>query len=1106
MTFQQRYEKLNQQQQAAVDKIYGPLLVVAGPGTGKTELLSMRVAQILNQTDTLPSSILCLTFTDSAAANMRERLRQIIGEAAYKVAIFTFHSFGTEVINQHRQYFSSGADLKPIDELTQHQILMELFSELDWKNPLATKYNDNFTYIGDTKVVISEFKRSGLTPDELRSILNDNQKTYDELAGHIKTVFSDKISKSTIEKFAPLAELASKITSDKLPLAITPYQNSLALSVAHATQEAIDDNSTKPITAWKNTWCEKDVNGDFTLKDSLATEKLLATIDLYEKYQQVLASRQLFDYDDMILSVLRACETNEDLRANLQEKYQFIMIDEFQDTNLAQLRLLFNLTGDESQPNVMAVGDDDQAIYSFQGADVGNIQRFRQQYNDPEIIVLTDNYRSTEEIVRHARSVITQGVDRLENTVAGLSKELTTHFKDPNTQVNIHRSSSPADERADVARLIAEKIASGAAPESIAVLSRKHAELIELLPYLTKQRISVNYERQDNILEQELIVLLEDLSRIILAISTGDHNTANVLLPKVVAHPSFGFSAQDIWKVSLKAHQDRQLWLETMQTNPVFKTFSDWLIEIGLTAPTRLLEQQLDQLLGQPKYHKPEPDTDDEPFSQDPGAEGPTAYLSPIASYFFSSDKLAAQPDAYLTALEALRTLRDRLREHYDSQRPTLAQLIEFIDLHRSTGTRITSSRAGAANQTGAINLMSVHKAKGLEFDHVFIIGATENMWGERARGRSRMIRYPANLTLAPAGASYDERLKLFFVAMTRAKISLSISFAEFTETEKATLVAGFLSQYETIESSNNSQETAVETIETDWRSDLVSPMTGDLRAILAPALENYKLSVTHLNNFLDIASGGPQNFLLNNLLHFPQAKSPSSSYGSAIHVTLQFAHDHYRTEKKLPTNDQLVEYFTKYLTEQRLDGADEATFLDKGKQAIDVFMAEKSQSFSENQLTELNFSNQGVVLHEARLTGALDLADIDPQQKTIFVTDYKTGKPSRDWKGKTDWEKIKLHKYRQQLMFYQLLIENSRDYSQYRFIGARLQFVEPEQKTGNILDLEDSFTDDELEQFKTLISAVWQKITNLDLPDTSSFTPDYKGMVEFERSLLDMI
>ena len=148
--FDARYRQLNAAQRQAVDAIDGPLLVVAGPGTGKTELLGMRAANILRSTDTLPENILCLTFTDSGAAAMRERLAGIIGPDAYRVAIHTFHSFGTEVINQNNQYFYHGAAFRPADEVTMHQVLSEIFDELDYTNPLASKNNGEHTHLKDT--------------------------------------------------------------------------------------------------------------------------------------------------------------------------------------------------------------------------------------------------------------------------------------------------------------------------------------------------------------------------------------------------------------------------------------------------------------------------------------------------------------------------------------------------------------------------------------------------------------------------------------------------------------------------------------------------------------------------------------------------------------------------------------------------------------------------------------------------------------------------------------------------------------------------------------------------------------------------------------------
>ena len=1153
MDFDTHYATLNANQRQAVDYIHGSLLVIAGPGTGKTELLSMRTAQILRQTDTLPDSILCLTFTESGAANMRQRLRQIIGEDAYKIAIYTFHSFGTEIINQHREYFFHGADAQPADELTQHQIVTEILEGLDWRNPLSAKNNGEFVYTSELIRVISEFKQSGLTPAELRLVMADNQRVIADITADIQQVFAVKISKKTIELFVPLAEkIAERVgegNADKsgrgdaakpsenaassaphhaaLPSSITPYTQVLALSIAHAAQEAIDANSTKPLTAWKNKWCEKNAAGEFVLKDFTASEKLSAAIDVYEAYGNVLAERSLFDYDDMILSVIQACESHPELRANLQEQYQFIMVDEFQDTNLAQLRLLFDLTGDEDNPNIMAVGDDDQAIFSFQGADVGNIQRFRQHYHDPKIIVLTDNYRSAADILTAARGVITQGTDRLENTIDGLSKQLTAHAPGSGARVEVQEFTSASEERAGVARQIAELIKRGENPAHITVIARHHKELIELLPYLYRQNLTVNYERHDDILEQDIIQALDKLARVVMAIHQNNLDIANSLLPEVIAHPAFGFSALDIWRLSLHAYNHRQLWLESMLANSTFQPFGEWLLERAKDVPNLLLEEQLDGLLGLEMGAGITP-IDSVQRLQSTGEELSSELLftrrasrdaraaiavrsseessSPtsLAAHYFSPQALAQNPDAYLTTLESLRTLRQKLRDRTTDETPTLADFLEFIDLHRSTKTRLTHIRPQASTLGGVINLMTAHKSKGLEFPHVFVIGAIDSAWGEKVRSRSRLIRYPANLQLQPAGTSYDERLRLFFVAMTRAKTTLTMTYSQTNDAGSDTMIASFLTDHTpTIIPAANTPATQLTVAQTDWSTRLSAPITAELKNVLAPTLETYKLSVTHLNNFLDVSRGGPQNFLLNNLLRFPSAKSPAASYGTAIHASLQQLHNLLRADHRLPPTERILQYFRTSLEAQHLLSDDFELYIDKGTAALTAFLDAKSSEFHDTELAELDFAHQGVVVGGARLTGKLDVADIDKHNKTIFVTDYKTGKPSHSWRGTSDYEKIKLHKYRQQLMFYQLLVTSSRDYGNFTFTGARLQFVEPDIKTGDILSLEDTFSEEALAEFARLIGVVWRKITALELPDISGYSADYKGMVQFEEDLL---
>ena len=206
---------------------------------------------------------------------------------------------------------------------------------------------------------------------------------------------------------------------------------------------------------------------------------------------------------------------------------------------------------------------------------------------------------------------------------------------------------------------------------------------------------------------------------------------------------------------------------------------------------------------------------------------------------------------------------------------------------------------------------MTAHKSKGLEFPHVFVIGAIDSAWGEKVRSRSRIIRYPANLQLQPAGATYDERLRLFFVAMTRAKTTLTMTYSQTNDSGSDTIIASFLTNCTpTIIPTSDDPAEQIELAETDWTTRLTSPIVPELKDLLTPALETYKLSATHLNNFLDVSRGGPQNFLLNNLLHFPSAKNSAAAYGTAIHSSLQQAHCSFSADHQLPSTEQILQFF----------------------------------------------------------------------------------------------------------------------------------------------------------------------------------------------------
>lgn len=1104
MNYEKRYGALNAAQKQAVDTIEGPVMVVAGPGTGKTELLSVRVANILKRTDTLPENILCLTFTESGANAMRGRLVGLLGKDAYRVAIHTFHSFGTEIINQYGEFFYAGAHFRPADELSRYQLMHDIFDGLGHSNVLNKKMNGEYTYLFESLTAISELKKSGLTSDELLLVLDANDEVIEKTEQLLGPIFATKPSKTTADQLAVhINAIRDSGGSVSLPN-IVPLSTIISDSLASAVETAQISGKTTAVTAWRNAWFKKDDEGTFVLKSRDRQVKLRAISSLYEQYLARMSEAELYDFDDMILRVVHAMEVFNELRFNLQEKYQYIMVDEFQDTNMAQMRIVHNLTNNVAQgdtPNIMVVGDDDQAIYSFQGADISNIINFRTNYPKTKVIGLTDNYRSGQDILANSRAIITQGTDRLEDRIDELNKHLKAQTKKGPGVVSLREASTNADERHWLVQDIEQTVKSGTKLSDIAVLTRKHQEIEALLPYFERANIAVAYERRDNVLELPPILLVEQLARVLIGISLGQHRQVNGLMPQLLAHPAWSIEPSHIWALSLRSFNNHSHWLDEMALSPDFAPLRDWLIKLALSIPTTPLESILDSMIGKTDAQAADSEHDDDTLT---ATNNSSSFKSPIYDYYFSDMALKNSPDTYIRYLEGLRAIRTKLREYNPNAVPNLITFIEYISLHQSIGSGISSVHHPDAD-TDAVQLMTAHKSKGLEFDSVYITGAIDAVWGERARSHSRMISYPENLPLAPTGDSADERLRLFYVAATRAKNTLHISYASHDDNGKGTLRASFLLHDALpvipIDAPERSS-LALETAEIQWYDHLVNAQGADLKTLLAPTLQSYMLSVTHLTNFLDVTRGGPQNFLLQNLLRFPQAMSPASAYGSAIHATLQRAHIHLAAHGNRQAVEDILHNFESHLSDQHLSDSDFQLYLQKGSDELQAFLDAKYELFSQTQKVEINFKSQHVIVGDAHISGALDLIDIAPD-KTVTVTDYKTGAPTRNWTGKADYEKIKLHKYKQQLMFYKLLVENARDYRDQRVETGIIQFIQPT-ASGQILDLQTGFDPDEQARFIKLIDTVWRRIIALDLPDVSEYDQSYKGILAFEQDLLD--
>lgn len=1104
--FEDNYKQLNAAQKQAVDTIDGPLLVLAGPGTGKTQLLSMRVANILRQTDVLPSNILCLTFTESGATAMRERLLGIMGQAAYNVAIHTFHSFGSEVMNRHADYFYSGAHFQPADELSSYEILRGLFDKLPLSSPIASTLNGKFTHLRDTQRAISDLKKSGLLSDELIKILDNNNAFLEFAEPLVQSLFESRLNKQSFEVARATLAKISTYKSEALP--VTTYQPIAEMFIStfeQAISSAETESSTKPLTAWRNDWLEKDLIGNLVFKDHKQVQKLRAIASIYYDYLLAMQERSLYDFDDMILRVVHATEVFADLRFDLQEQYQYILVDEFQDTNGAQLRLLLNIVNselNENRPNVMAVGDDDQAIYSFQGAESGNITDFQDTFPTLTTISLTENYRSAEPILRAAGEVSAQIISRHDE-----DKKLSAQYVAQKPLVELAELPTRYSEYYWVTKQITKRLKAGQPADHIAVIARNHNQLISYLPYLHYAGIAVSYERRDNVLDSPPVVVLTQLANVVDALARQDYDMANAQLPELLSHPAWKITPEELWQLSLTAFNDRRTWFEVMkESQGVLKTIADWLFERGAASLQEPLEFILDTLTGTTGQEAPESESVEPvlPFEDKTDEK----YISPFREYFFSSDKLNSHAEGYMTYLEALTTLRHHLREYAPDKQLKLADFIEFVRLHRETRLNILTQTSHQESKI-AIQLMTAHKAKGLEFDTVFIINSQDSIWGNSARTRHSLLSFPHNLPLAVAGETEDERIRLLYVAMTRARNELLMSSFKKDTSGRDSLPAKYLHiealpvhSYEF----NLDDSDAIAAAETTWHDRVTGLSRTTMDELLGPTLAKYQLSATHLNNFIDVPGGGPQTFLLQNLLRFPQAMSVPAVFGSCIHKTLQRAHQHLTVHnERRPLEDVLHDY-EEELGHCRLSDTNFEKCLQKGIDTLTIYLGARYDGFKAEQKVERSFSHQGVVVDDIRLSGTIDLIDINHRSSEIIVTDYKTGKPSSSWQGKTDFEKVKLHKYRQQLMLYKLLIEHSRDYgNKFKVNQAALEFVEAD-TSGSIKRLEIDFNTEELNRFKLLLKSVWKHIMSLDLQDVSTYEQNYKGILAFEQDLIDQI
>lgn len=1067
------YQELNLQQKQAVDTLIGPVMVIAGPGSGKTQLLSLRVANIINTQDVLPENIICLTFTDAAAYNMRQRLASFIGKEAYKVNIHTFHSFGQSLLKDYTEY-TAGMERVAIDDVFIAEIIGDIVAKLPYNHILIPKGLDKSTLIKNIAQSINYIKQAGLTPTEYIRILNQNQTEFAKIIPIIQNLSQISLNgkKDREDKLNQMRDLVLSIPVSNSNNYFDTYSTKLQKSILEALEETelLEDKYT-PLSQWKSKYLIKGKDGQKTLIDVERLEKQKAIAEIYEQYQKYLDENQLLDFSDMLLNALTLLKENEGLRDKLQEKYQFILVDEFQDTNEAQMQLVLNLVGDNPEPNILVVGDDDQAVYGFQGADVSHMLSFQNKFPTAKLVVLTTNYRSRQEILDIARQVIVQGKDRLENRIEVLEKKLESAKLRQDGDLAYYEFENQAIEYTWITRTIEEYRKQQVDLSEIAIIARNHKALEAIVPFLAKYDLPIDYDKQYNLLNETIIHQLVMMLQFIYSL-TPTQSPRNDLLPEILSYPFWDLDTLDIWKF-FQIRDYKQTYTERLynSSDKSLQEIGQLFLNLAILSEYETIEVIIFKLIG--------------------SIDGSTDINSKFHQYYFGNDIFELDQNNYIANLAKVEAFIQNITSYKKGKRIILADGLNTIKAYQNQGGMMVNLSINSGKHT--IKLMTAHKAKGLEFETVFVIGAYAQGWSKK--GKSFPYPFPINLPIVPRQDSEDDFLRLLFVALTRSKINLFITSHLYDEKGKVRPALPYLDFLV------SKPTPAID------NQDLVQGMLKSIQPLslqnqeilfLEGVVQNYKLSASHINKFVDLEYGGPLNVLESVLLKFPSINSPAMTYGNIVHKVFNYISIQLQTNNIFPTSDELINFAIKALYQERLNVKDTESVLNKLQDQLPNLIQAKKDEFLIPHNSEYNLGQLFLEYEGVPLTGVIDR--IEEHTDHYTVVDFKTGTPILNWDNKSKTNK--LDAFKRQLWFYALLLKLSGQY-QDKPIGGRIDFLEPNIE-GEYISLDLIITNEDIDYIAKLVLIIYHKILSLDFPDISDYKNNNKNTNDFIQDLLE--
>lgn len=876
---------LNEEQKRAVEHGEGPLLIIAGAGTGKTTVVTERIKHLILKKNVLPSEILALTFTEKASREMEQRVDVALPYGYTDMWIETFHAFCERILRHEAIHIG---------------------------------LNPNFILMTEAENLL--FLRKHLFDFELSYFrpLGNPTKFLQGMLTHFSRLKDDDISPNDYLAFAKKLQQAS----DVLP------------------------------------------------EEVAKTEELANAFKLYEELK---AKKGVMDFSDLISNTLKLFRTRKNILKEYQERFKYILVDEFQDTNYAQNEMAILLSGERK--NITVVGDDDQSIYRWRGAAIANMMQFRSHFPKAAIVSLTKNYRSTQTVLDSAYTLIQHNnPDRLE-VRENIDKKLTAVRGVSGDEVGFIYQERGEDEAEEVAKIIREEVKkTGRAYNEFAILVRANDHSLPFQKALARQKIPFQFLGPGHLFQQNEI---KDLIAYLRVLANFEENAS---VYRVLTMPIFDFSERDIAMLMNATKKNNISLFESLEEadkinlTPRGKEKSMQLV----TMIKRHLEKVPTLSAGQILYY----------FFEDSGLLG--HYLDPGNP---RTEKEALNIAKFFTKLQSFEANREDA---------SVFAVVDWIDLSMELGESPMSAEVDWTNNN-AVNILTIHSSKGLEFPVVFVVNLVTQRFP--SRDRKEQIPVPTNLIreeLPTGDENLQEERRLFYVAITRAKDTLYLSAAKFYgEAKRERKLSPFVIEtlgeaavQKTLQS-HMMKESSEQLSLLGVFNESYMKEAEKTKTIVEPLHEISYISYSQIQTYQMC----PLHYKLRYILHVPTIPTAALSYGVSVHNSLRDF-----TERVLAKETLTPEKMTTLLKEHWIRSGytsrnhEEQTFNQAETMLMrfaDSYLREKSETIA----IEIPFQ---FPLGKIKAGGRIDRIDKLPDGK-IEVIDYKTGSNIPDAKKLRD-------------------------------------------------------------------------------------------------------